>query len=451
MSRSRNQIASAYAPESFFTFEGGLGACIARPVPTREVVLSDTATNQLFERIEELARSWYDQAVVCRDNQAGKPRVLPIQCIDRAFLNGDRTGYQSLTAGNMVLMHPSQMGYVPAPLTFVCETCKLVRTYETLSGLEADLPTLSDPEKCPHPKGKSEKQCDWRQLDVLFVHWSGKWLPATPHQYQWDNKKRDVVLRKEECSCGSKEFVLQKSRSGAIGDWFFRCAACAKAISNKWLQNDPETLEMLGDQMTDPANLTQVRMQATPYRASSVYYVMSDQFIDFKDSANKYLNLLLPSNQNALLEFVGRQYGFASELPGNAALKAQAIAGGAAKEWGEYEDAETARKTLDEIMSALAPEHRGKIRASVEVHERAKQRILDDLIARRIVQPAQELPTELTDKVIDRSRLFATRYDPFRLAAEHAALKGNKTRARPNGRRQKSLRFFPRTRRRLIA
>jgi hypothetical protein len=30
MNRSRNQLASAYAPESFFTFEGGLGACISR-------------------------------------------------------------------------------------------------------------------------------------------------------------------------------------------------------------------------------------------------------------------------------------------------------------------------------------------------------------------------------------------------------------------------------------
>jgi hypothetical protein len=31
MSRSRNQLATAYAPGSFFTFEGGLGACIALP------------------------------------------------------------------------------------------------------------------------------------------------------------------------------------------------------------------------------------------------------------------------------------------------------------------------------------------------------------------------------------------------------------------------------------
>ena len=30
MSRSRNQLAASYAPESFFTFEGGTGACISR-------------------------------------------------------------------------------------------------------------------------------------------------------------------------------------------------------------------------------------------------------------------------------------------------------------------------------------------------------------------------------------------------------------------------------------
>ena len=423
MSRSRNQIASAYAPESFFTFEGGLGACIARAIPTREEPLGDTSVNQLYERVEEVARSWYDQASSCRDTQPEKFPVLPVQCIDKAFLNGDRTGYESLSTSKMVLMQPSKMGYVPAPLTFVCETCKLVRTYGTMAKLESDLPILSNPDRCPHPKGNRGKACDWRQLDVLFVHWSGRWERAMPHQYHWDNRKKEVVLKYEECSCGCKDFLLEKSKSGAIGDWFFRCASCNKPVSDKWLQNDFNTLEMLGERLTSPEIYTHARMEVTPYRASSVYSVASDQFIDFKDNSNKYLNLLLPSNLNPLLNFIGKQYGFASEMPGTATLKSQAIAGGADKEWAEYESTENTKKALEAIATAIPPESRLHIMNSVHEHERAKQRILNDLISRKIIQPVCDLPSSLKERVTDRSKLFATRYDPFRLAAEHAALK----------------------------
>lgn len=423
MSRSRNQIASAYAPESFFTFEGGLGACIAKAIPTKEVALGYTSINQLYERIEELARSWYDQAIVCRDAQPEKTPVLPIQCIDRAFLNGDRTGYESLTSSKMVLMQPSKMGYVPAPLTFVCETCKLVRSYDTLAKLEADLPILTNSDRCPHPKGNCGKPCDWRQLDVLFVHWSGSWVKAMPHQYHWDSKKKEVVLRYEECSCGCKDFTLEKSKSGAIGDWFFRCASCNKPVSDKWLQNDPETLEMLGEKITSAEIYTHARMEVTPYRASNVYSVISDQFIDFKDSSNKYLNLLLPSSLNSLLEFIGRQYGFAVDMPDMATLKSQAFAGGAEKEWSEFESYETSKKGLEGVAATLPPEHRAPILDSIQKLEQSKQRILENLMARKIIQPVCELPSALKERVLDRSKLFATRYDPFRLAAEHAALK----------------------------
>lgn len=423
MSRSRNQIASAYAPESFFTFEGGLGACIAKAIPTKEVALGYTSINQLYERIEELARSWYDQAIVCRDAQPEKAPVLPSQCIDRAFLNGDRTGYESLTSSKMVLMQPSKMGYVPAPLTFVCETCKLVRSYDTLAKLEADLPILTNSDRCPHPKGNCGKPCDWRQLDVLFVHWSGSWVKAMPHQYHWDSKKKEVVLRYEECSCGCKDFTLEKSKSGAIGDWFFRCASCNKPVSDKWLQNDPETLEMLGEKITSAEIYTHARMEVTPYRASNVYSVISDQFIDFKDSSNKYLNLLLPSSLNSLLEFIGRQYGFAVEMPDLPTLKAQALAGGAEEEWAAFENYEQVIKTQRDLAEDFPPEVRHKIYESINMHEQSKQQILKDLMARKIIQPVCELPSALKERVIDRSKLFATRYDPFRLAAEHAALK----------------------------
>jgi len=54
MSRSRNQLATAYAPESFFTFEGGLGACIAHSAIGESITLSDPTKDQIFERINQI-------------------------------------------------------------------------------------------------------------------------------------------------------------------------------------------------------------------------------------------------------------------------------------------------------------------------------------------------------------------------------------------------------------
>ena len=55
MNRSRNQLATAYAPESFFTFEGGMGACIARSSAGEPIQLSESTIDLVFERMNEPA------------------------------------------------------------------------------------------------------------------------------------------------------------------------------------------------------------------------------------------------------------------------------------------------------------------------------------------------------------------------------------------------------------
>jgi len=424
MSRSRNQIASAYAPESFFTFEGGLGACLAKPLPTRSVEVSSATQNQIFERIEELARSWYDQAKHCRDGVAGAFEVLPRQCVDIGFLNGERSDFQSLNVGDVVLLHPSEMGYVPAPLTFVCETCKLVRTYDSVAKLDKDLAVLGDNSKCPHPKS-AQKKCDWRQLDVMFVHWSGNWERAMPHQWHWDARQSKPVLRYEVCSCGSKDFVLDR-HSPAIGDWFFRCAECNKAVSKKWLQNDPESIAMIGAAMANPARLTEVRMQATPYRASAVYYVQGDQFIDFKEGAGASLRLLMPGRHDQLKEFIGQRYGFGAVYPSETEMEAAALAGGAKADWDKYTAFVKQTKALEEALAKVPGDARRAMEESISILQIGQAMVRDDLVKRGIIRLRVSLPTALEENIVNRQTRFATRYDPFRLAVEHAALKETK-------------------------
>lgn len=85
MNRSRNQLASAYAPGSFFTFEGGMGACIAVPFPTQTRSLERHTHNQIYSRMQEILNAWYGQAMSCRNDDQNLPKSLPRQCVDEAF------------------------------------------------------------------------------------------------------------------------------------------------------------------------------------------------------------------------------------------------------------------------------------------------------------------------------------------------------------------------------
>ena len=63
MQRSRSQLATAYAPHSLFTFEGGSGACMALPFtgnPTAE--LRPVTQRLIGEQIQEYFEAWASRA-----------------------------------------------------------------------------------------------------------------------------------------------------------------------------------------------------------------------------------------------------------------------------------------------------------------------------------------------------------------------------------------------------
>ena len=421
MSRSRNQIASSYAPESFFTFEGGLGACIAKSIRTSVVEVSPATKNQIYERIQELARSWYEVALHCRDNEPKHPPVKPVQCIDAAFLNIAGNDFQDLKADDTVLLYPSSIGYVPAPLTFVCQTCNLVRTYETIRDLDKDLDVLRNPSLCPHP-GKAHRKCDWRQLDIVFVHWSGRWERPMPHYWDWDRTKNEVVLRRSRCGCGCEDVELVRMQTGQIGDWYFRCAKCGSRISPKdgWRQQDPNTLKWIGNDLSGD-RLGEVRMQPTPYRASNAYYVQSDQFVDFKEGSTARLSMLLPGRSDELADFIGRQFGFGATMPDEGEIKKRVLESSFASKWSDYEALGKNILELERVVVAN-PALGSSLQSSIEQQKKARRDILDDLVERGVIQQSTSLPPALHANIINRQRLFASRYDPFRLALEHKAL-----------------------------
>jgi len=416
MSRSRNQIANSYSPESFFTFEGGSGACIAHSVPTESIELVDATKEQIFERINELGRAWFDAAMGCRDADATQPRVSAPQCVDPKMLDNTRSDFQAPGIERVHLCRPSSMGYTPAPLSFVCRACGLFRDFTTLRELDAAISELSTT-KCR----KHDGPCDWEQLDVIFVHWSGNWTQPFPGQYQWSDVDAKVVKRRDKCICGHEDFRLNR-RAAGIGDWFFECAKCDKPLSPKWRQNDEASLRFIGPAFTE-ARRTEVSMQAAPYRASSVYYVKSDLFIDFKDGGRDLLTRLRPGREDALKDFVAKQYGFGiSEVTDEEVEAACAGRPDCEKEWLEFQSSSGAIKTGEAMAATVSEPIRSGILTMLATAYEGKKRIINDLRRRAILLPKISLPVPLLERIRHRQVLFASKFDPFRLAVEHATL-----------------------------
>jgi len=433
MNRSRNQLAAAYAPESFFTFEGGMGACIARSSAGEPIQLSEPTIDLVFERMNELGRAWFNAALSSRDGDPTKPGILPAQCVDPALLDPTRMEFQLPGQDRFYLCRPSHMEYTPAPLTFVCRTCGIFRDYDTLAELDKDLENLTSG-YCPNPKQKH--QCDWEQLDVIFVHWSGHWEAAFPGQWHWSERDAKVVKRRDSCVCGSYLFKLNR-RSAGIGDWFFECAACDKPLSPKWLQNDRDTLRILGPAM-GPDRLTEVRMQATPYRASSAYYVKSDLFIDFKDGSQQLLTRLRPGREAELKDFVAKQYGFAAQpITDEDVQKACEGKLECAKDLADYLSAVGQIRAVEPQLESFPEPARSAMKGLLDLAYNNRQRILEDLRQRQIVLPKVDLPVSVASNLQNRQSTFASKFDPFRLAVEHAALRSTRldVETRTNGKK----------------
>jgi hypothetical protein len=218
--------------------------------------------------------------------------------------------------------------------------------------------------------------------------------------------------------CGSRQFKLNR-RSAGIGDWFFECAGCEKPLSSKWLQNDRDTLRILGPAM-GPDRLTDVRMQAAPYRASSAYYVKSDLFIDFKDGGHQLLTRLRPGREADLKDFVAKTYGFSTQPITDDDVR-NACAGKleCAKDLADYGAAVNLIQTFDSLPDSVRIAAKG----AIDLAYNNKQRILDDLRQRQILLPKLDLPSSVASNIRLRQTHFASKFDPFRLGVEHAALR----------------------------
>ena len=427
MSRSRNQLAAAYAPGAFFTFEGGLGSCIALP-DQADVVdqapIQEPTKEQIVLRLREVWQSWFTRAYSLNGN--GR-EIDPRQCIDEMLLRGSTV--HPLSGSGLEFVNPVKMGYAPAPLTFVCNSCGLFKSFD--SAHEAARAADSfESSKCLNPKGKGK--CQWRQLDVIFVHWSGEWQPATPGMWEWSDRDKRIRLFGDVCSlCHSDKFIL-KTESPRIGEWYFQCAnPTCNDRRRTWLQNDPFTTEVFQDK--GGKRVGERRMEPVSYRASSAFYAHHEQFVMFSEKDQGLLKYLEEGQEGGLGNFVAGLFGFAGTMPTVEEMKVILLNGGHDSEWASYETSQKMKAMAEKLKDAA-------LVAEVEAEQKK-------LVSRwlnsepPLVPVAADLPSPIKAQIRRRSE-FSSRFDPFGLSVEHEALKRSKlSKTSQHGERAPFVRF----------
>lgn len=411
MTRSRGQLATAYAPGALFTFEGGLGACLSladqSPNPTRAEVANETAI-QIHLRLREVWQSWFSRAM--QGGTVDHP-VLPNQCLDPALLR-DGAFYAPAPA-RFELVDPKAMCYVPAPMDFVCNTCGRFKRYETVREASVELVQLKQ-QNCDTRKPEHKGKCRWRQLDVIFVHWSGNWEAPMPGRWEWNGQEQKVRKPSGSCPlCQSRNFYLI-DKSPRIGEWVFECENGHK-YGDSWLQNDPITTRMLGDEATRRPPRWR-RMEPISYRAAAAFYPHSEQFIVFSADQRDLIAMLQEGNEAELGGFIAERFGLGVRPPSEAEIVEMLRKAGHAAKVDQYE---RLASMLPNIVNTPMEEQVLKVLRGMVADWKATPGLV----------PVQHEAPAWLNALIDRRAEFGSRYDPLVLAAEHEALSRSKIHA----------------------
>lgn len=392
MQRSRTQIATSYAPGALFTYEGGLGCCVSVAISTPAKPSSPAVEKQVFEHLAEFVESWFQRAGSCRI----QPEILPEQCLDRAFL--DHQNKVSVDPGIFTLNQPSRVGFYPDPLVFVCSDCGLMTEFENVEDLQRRWTQTESRSDCR--KGAPDRH-NWRQLDVVFAHWSGRYEGLSPHRHVMG---RDGAVNKvKRCSnCGHGEYRLLTKGSPFFSDWRFQCVECATA--KEVVQADRFSLELLKPRMdAGHGNLPKEwNMLPVSYRASSVFYPQTDSFILFKDA--EVTGLLAAARRADLVAKLMKLYEFPGVVLTHESVVRQL------EDNGRKADAKSYKQLVD-VLNALPPSMKATIEAQLT---EKRKRYLDQGLIR-----VEHLESSSLSSQVESNQLWARRYNPIRLAVEH--------------------------------
>ena len=403
MRRSRTQLATVYAPGAFFTFEGGLGACIAYAAARNRADLTQTLKNQIVDSINARAQSWEAQGMSCR-RLPGQPPVEREFVLDSQFhRDGDRPRLQG---DRVEFLVPDVMNYVPEPLTFVCRNCRLLKDFKNVADFEAKKDSLQ--EGCPHRSNGGTCTANWEQLDVVLVHWSGEYHRVSTLYNRWDRDKREVTWRRLRCHCGSSHYLLDRT-SPIFSKWRLVCASCKSATELPVLK-DEFSLRVIGDGIDEGRNqLVEVNMEPVSYRANNAYYVQGDRILAF--SNEDFFRLLLSHETEALTGFVAKTYSYPVREFSEDDIERTLREKNRASDWLNYKQ-----------HAQIADMMKGLNRADLaEASLKAQQDQLDKWRKEGLIADVYE-HTPALKRAIEMRERWDRRFDPIRQAVEHKTL-----------------------------
>jgi hypothetical protein len=409
MSRSQPQLATAYAPGSMFTWEGGKGACIS--VPTGDGTAIDfsgqqTRRDQIVDTLVEFCQTWLTRGLSIERQGAPAP-IYETQLLDTCFHNPMHRGLSSIDIAldRFEFLRPERMGYIPGPLVYRCDICEVVREYVSPAHQVAE----QLPAECT-AKGETHNSV-WRQLDVVYVHWSGGLEGLSPYRYTTD---RDGAVRKiPRCKCGTEEFRLFK-QGNQFSRWRFKCTGCSS--EREVYQTDPFTLNLLKPRMDQQVahQWSEINMIPVSYRASPVFYVQTARFIVF-DNDPEVVTLMSPARTEDLTSRVAALHGFGGVEPSFERIREQLTNAGTPQLFVPY-----AMMRAEEEKARAS----GKITEAEQYAKFAQEMLNSWYAAKTVVRDAQPSPA-LQEQISERGG-YARRYDPIRSTIEHDALRRRK-------------------------
>ncbi|MEH2509474.1 hypothetical protein V1291_000828 [Nitrobacteraceae bacterium AZCC 1564] len=399
MQRSRGQLATAYAPHSLFTFEGGSGACLALPSSGNRVAGDELRPNtqrMIAEQIQEYFDAWALRAT--RGTNLRHPVPLNL-AVDGQAISDDRV---RVRLGELAFQVPDHVGYVPFPLAFVCTRCKLHRHTERVERLADEASRF----RAACPSGADNCLNDWQQLDVVYAHWSGNVEAITPNYRSWQDG--DVRELNRCTSCGSDRFFLHRP-PGRLGNWEFQCVNCK--LPRQMQQRDLTTLEELGPLLAQNQALpAEINMEPVSYRASAAYYVHGDRLLVFDQE--RYIQLLGSSHIGPLAALLSNEYGYPPTAMDDAEKERLLQAAGQADRWTHYRQIRDFIPVLEALPNS-SPQLIAAQRAAIAEME-------SDWNA--TVFAGHQRAADGIERACRERTEYVRRFDPVRMALEHKTL-----------------------------
>lgn len=397
MDRTKQQLATSYAPGVLFTLEESFVICESRASDKNVTVnksLASYSRRSILQGMQERASYWLREARMLDTCYHASMSVDDWLLDDKGYIKDIQT------TQDVVMISPNAMDYTPVALSFRCDRCGKFKEFRDIREFNERYDELKQP-VC-----HDGECCAWRQLDVVFVHPNGNWKQASPVRPVWSEKGKKIIHLGRTCKdCGSSEWKLD-TRAAKIGEYFFECAQCGKSREqdNGWLQSDREYEESL--YMRDKT-VTEKRMKAISYRAGQMYYVHQGMVVDFQQSA--YLDSLLneADSKKMVAERFDRIISTMSDEEKEQALIDKKGDKGE-EEWGTYQ-------TLIRAMEGAPEPVKNACQKDITELENAWQ---DEGVF-----PVQvNLPSLVLTTIKDRQNRFAHKFDPCRLIAEHQTL-----------------------------